>query len=105
MALQATTTAVEGAEAAAAMLLLVATGVTEVITMATPPMEETTTQATTVATGALPKATMAMVAVEGRLLAVSLCIVQLRALLGDDQLTIKWTVRMVSVAVPLLPGG
>ena len=97
MALQATTTAVEGAEAAATMLLLVAMGVMGVTTMATTPMEGTTTLATIVEMVALPGATMAMVAMEGMLLAVSLCIVQFRALLRDEPVTIKWTVRMISV--------
>ena len=54
-----------------AMLLLVAMGVTVVTTMATAPTEETTTQAMIVATVALLKETMAMVAMEATLLVVS----------------------------------
>ena len=53
------------------MLLLVAMGVMVVTTMATTPMEETTTQAMTVAMAALLKATMAMVAMEAMLSVVS----------------------------------
>ena len=72
--MQATTTrnAVGRAEVAAAMLLLVARGATVAITMETTPMEETTTEATTVAMVALPQATTAMVEMEATLLVVSL---------------------------------
>ena len=57
-----------------AMLLLVAMGAMGATTMATMPMEETTTAATTVGTVALPEATMALGAVP---LVVSVCVLYL----------------------------
>ena len=72
----------DGAEAAAAMLRLVAMGVMVVTTMVTTPMEETTTVATTVATVALPQASMEMVAMEATLLVVSVETVTSAASMG-----------------------
>ena len=88
VALQVTTIAVEEGEAAAEMLLLVATGVMGVTIMATMLMEGTITRATTVEMVALPEATMATVAMVGMLLVVSLFMEKIRALLGDDQLAL-----------------
>ena len=56
------------------MLLEVAMGATAVTTMATMPMEETTTEATIVETVALPEATMETVDGEATLLVVSVFI-------------------------------
>ena len=58
-------------------MLSVATGAMGATTMATMPMEETTTAATTVGTVALPEATMAMVALGAVPLVVSVCILYL----------------------------
>ena len=72
VALQATKSAIKGAEATP---LLVATAAMVATTMATMPMEETTTVATTVAMAAMPRATMAMVVMEVTLTVVSLSII------------------------------
>ena len=50
---------------------MLAVGATVAVTMVTMPMEETTTEATTVEMAALPEATMAMAALEATLLVVS----------------------------------
>ena len=84
----------------ATTLLLVATGVTVVTTMATMPTEETTIRATPVVTVGLPKGTTATVALEAMPLVVSHCFSSSTASLSPVPDVLKDLLRSENLEIP-----